>query len=57
MDTFAILVVILVLVVIWRGPKTIPQIAAMLGRGVKAAREEAKEIRKDEGDPSETPKG
>jgi len=56
-DTFAILVVILVLVVIWRGPKTIPQIAAMLGRGVKAAREEAKEIRKDEGDPSETPKG
>lgn len=41
MDTFAVLVVILVLVVIWRGPKTIPQIGAMLGRGIRAARDEA----------------
>lgn len=48
MDTLIILLVILVIVVIWRGPKTIPQIGAMLGRGVKAAREEANRIRNDD---------
>ncbi|MBA3877196.1 MAG: translocase [Anaerolinea sp.] len=54
-DTLVILLVILVVVVIWRGPKTIPQIGAMLGRGVKAAREEASRIRTDESDPGEPP--
>ncbi len=44
-DTLVVLLIILVLVVIWRGPKTIPQISSMLGRGVKAARDEAKGIR------------
>jgi len=51
-DLFAILIVILIIVVIWRGPKTIPQIGAMLGRGIKAAREEASR-RSDEPDPGE----
>lgn len=55
MDTFVILLIVLVLVVIWRGPKTIPQIASMLGRGVKAAREEAKGIRGGESEPDEPP--
>ena len=49
MDWLAVLLVALVVVVIWRGPKTIPQIGAMLGRGVKAAREEANQIRTDRG--------
>jgi Sec-independent protein translocase protein TatA len=44
-DTLIILLVILVLVIIWRGPRTLPQIAAMFGRGVKAAREEADRMR------------
>jgi Sec-independent protein translocase protein TatA len=52
-DTLVILLVVLVIVVIWRGPKTLPQIGTMLGRGVKAARDEAKGIRGDETEPDE----
>lgn len=52
-DLLAVLIVILVIVVIWRGPKTIPQIGAMLGRGIRAAREEASRIRSDGPDPGE----
>jgi Sec-independent protein translocase protein TatA len=48
-DVGLVLVVILVLVIIWRGPRTLPKIGQALGRGVKAAREEAKSI--GEGDP------
>ena len=46
-DPILILVVILVVVIIWRGPKTLPQIGNMLGRGVKEARREAAEIKDD----------
>lgn len=42
-----ILIVILILAVIWRGPKTLPQIGAMFGRGVREARREADRIRSD----------
>jgi Sec-independent protein translocase protein TatA len=51
-DVALVLIVILVLAIVWRGPKTLPQIGAMLGRGVRAAREEAKDIQKDASDPS-----
>ncbi len=46
-DVALVLIIILILVIIWRGPKTMPQIGNMLGRGVKATREEAKAIRED----------
>ena len=36
-----ILIVILVLVVMWRGPKTLPKLGEALGRGVKEAKTEA----------------
>jgi Sec-independent protein translocase protein TatA len=55
-DWLAVLIVALVVVVIWRGPKTIPQIGAMLGRGVRAAREEANELRGDKTDRSDADK-
>lgn len=42
LDTMVVLVVVLIVVLIWRGPKTLPRIGEMLGRGVKAARDEAK---------------
>lgn len=45
MDWLALLIVILIIAVIWRGPKTLPQIGALLGRGVKEARHEADRIR------------
>ena len=54
-DFLIILVIVLVIVLIWRGPKTIPQIGAMLGRGFRAAREEARDIRRDAGDGDKPP--
>lgn len=50
-DLFFVLVVILVLAIVWRGPKTLPQLGAMLGRGVREARNEASKGR------DETPGG
>jgi Sec-independent protein translocase protein TatA len=47
MDTAVLLVAILIIVLIWRGPRTLPQLGAMLGRGVRGAREEADRIRSD----------
>jgi Sec-independent protein translocase protein TatA len=47
-DTLVVLIVILILVLIWRGPKTLPQIGAMLGRGVRDARREAARLQADE---------
>ena len=44
-DIIIILVVILILALMWRGPKTLPKIGQALGRGVKNAREEAREVR------------
>lgn len=41
MDLWIILVVILILVLVWRGPKTLPQLGRAFGRGVREAREEA----------------
>lgn len=49
-DTAVVLLIILVLVVIWRGPKTLPEIGRLLGRGVKSARTEVRSIRGDEDD-------
>ena len=36
-----VLIVILVLVVMWRGPKNLPKLGEALGRGVKEAKVEA----------------
>ena len=55
MDWFVVLIVVLVIALIWRGPKTIPQIGAMLGRGFRAARDEASQIRRDAGDSDKPP--
>ncbi|MEO7664924.1 MAG: twin-arginine translocase TatA/TatE family subunit [Candidatus Limnocylindrales bacterium] len=55
MDTLVILLIILVIVFIWRGPKTIPQIGSMLGRGVRNAREEASRMRTGDDEPGDPP--
>jgi len=43
-DLIVLLVIVLIIVVIWRGPKTIPEIGRMFGRGVREARAEANKI-------------
>ena len=40
-DLLVILLVILVLALMWRGPKTLPKLGAALGRGVREAKSEA----------------
>jgi Sec-independent protein translocase protein TatA len=47
MDILIVLVIILVVVIIWRGPKTLPLIGKAFGQGVKEARKEIDEIRTD----------
>ena len=45
MDLIIALVIVLIIVVIWRGPKTIPEIGRMFGQGVREARIEANKLR------------
>ena len=40
-DLLLILIVILILAILWRGPKTLPKIGEALGRGFREARTEA----------------
>jgi Sec-independent protein translocase protein TatA len=40
-DVLVVLIVVLVAVVIWRGPKTLPKLGEALGRGIRQARAEA----------------
>ena len=49
-DVLVVLIVILVVVLVLRGPKTLPELGRMFGRGVKAARDEARDIKKGDGD-------
>jgi len=59
-DVLLVLIVILVLAVIWRGPKTLPKLGEAVGRGVREAKAEASkaqaEIQARTGD-AETPAG
>ena len=52
-DLLLVLIVILVLVVIWRGPKTFPEIGRMFGRGVREARIEASKLRSTDDPPAD----
>ena len=58
-DLLLVLIVILVLAVVWRGPKTLPKLGQALGRGVREAKSEAvktqEEIRARTGDGTTPP--
>jgi Sec-independent protein translocase protein TatA len=47
LDTVVVLLIVLAVVLVWRGPKMLPKWGEALGRGVKAARKEADELRRD----------
>ena len=55
-DLIVLLVIVLIIVVIWRGPKTIPEIGRMFGRGVREARAEANKLRPDDAPADESSK-
>jgi Sec-independent protein translocase protein TatA len=46
-DVALVLIVILVLVIIWRGPKTLPKLGEAFGRGLREARREAGDLQAD----------
>lgn len=52
-DILLVLIVILILVLIWRGPKTLPEIGRMFGRGVREARIEANKLRSSDDKPGD----
>ncbi len=47
MDLIVVLIIALVLVIMWRGPKTLPLLGRAFGQGVKEARKEIDEIKND----------
>jgi len=49
MDVLIVLIIVLVIVLIWRGPKTLPALGAMFGRGVRNVREEVQDKLGDDG--------
>jgi Sec-independent protein translocase protein TatA len=55
-DIAIVLVIVLIVVVIWRGPKTLPLLGRAFGQGVREARREIDEIKTDrkEDDPPAT---
>jgi Sec-independent protein translocase protein TatA len=59
-DLILILIVILGVVIVWRGPKTLPKLGEALGRGVREAKSEAakaqEEIQNRMGDADEPTK-
>jgi Sec-independent protein translocase protein TatA len=40
-DVALVLVAVLIVVLVWRGPKTLPELGKALGRGIREARREA----------------
>jgi len=45
MDILLVLIVVLVLVIMWRGPKTLPLLGRAFGQGVREARKEMDEMK------------
>ena len=46
-DIALVLVIVLILVVLWRGPKTLPLIGRAFGQGVREARREIDDMKSD----------
>ena len=53
MDILVVLIVVLVIVIMWRGPKTLPLLGRAFGQGVKEARREIESMKSDDADKDE----
>ena len=47
MDIAIVLIIVLIIVLVWRGPKTLPQLGKAFGQGVKEARKEIDTTKSD----------
>lgn len=52
-DVLIVLIVILGIVLVWRGPKNLPKLGAALGRSIREARAEASKPLDDEAPPAD----
>jgi Sec-independent protein translocase protein TatA len=50
MDAIVVLILILIVALILRGPRTLPKIGAMLGRGIRQVRREVGASKSDRAD-------
>lgn len=55
MDIAIVLIVVLIIVLVWRGPKTLPQLGKAFGQGVKEARKEIDSTSSDAEPKDQTP--
>jgi TatA/E family protein of Tat protein translocase len=55
MDIAIVLIIVLIIVLVWRGPKTLPQLGKAFGQGVKEARKEIETVNGDTESKDETP--
>jgi TatA/E family protein of Tat protein translocase len=53
MDIALVLIIVLVVVILWRGPKTLPLLGRAFGQGVREARKEMDEIRTESDAPKD----
>ncbi len=44
-DLIIVLIIVLIIAVVWRGPKTLPLIGGAFGQGVREARKEIEEMK------------
>ncbi len=56
-DFFIVLIIVLVIVVVWRGPKTLPLLGRAFGQGVREARKEMEDMKSDSSKGDEDEKG
>jgi TatA/E family protein of Tat protein translocase len=49
-DLMLLLVIVLIVVLVWRGPKTLPILGRAFGQGVKEARKEIDGMKQDSAD-------
>jgi Sec-independent protein translocase protein TatA len=49
MEIPILLAIVLIVVIVWRGPKTLPLLGKAFGQGVREARKEINELRADDG--------
>lgn len=61
-DILIVLIIVLIAVLLWRGPKNLPKLGEAFGRGVREAKSEATQIQGDiqartSGDGAEAGKG
>lgn len=56
-DSIVVLVIVLIVVAVWRGPRNLPAIGRVFGRGVRSARDEVDAMRKGGDPPSDRAHG